>query len=185
MRYSVRIIHREFPPKEAAEITKVSTVVQRDWRRRKILPERESDGWSVFDLKDIIAMSTTKSLSECGFSLSVAHDIALLSVLPVLGYLSLFPSNYEFEGLELSDEQIERIRITSVRGPVQRYLKVPLPPTDEAYRRMQRSDDLANFSDEEAEPTHFLVIDHSAIGNAIMDAVNAPLFRVVVEEVNG
>lgn len=183
MRYSVRMIDREFSPKEAAEISKVSSTLQRDWRRRKILPERASEGWSAFKVADVVSLSVIKNLSDCGFPLETARDISSLSILPVLGYLSRFDRNYEFDGLELSDDQKARIRHGSVRGDFDRFLHMPLPAKAEAFGNARRGDLLENLFDDLPGSGYALVIDHYAVADDIMAAVKGPLFRVEVEEI--
>lgn len=184
MRYSVQMIDREFAPREAAAISKVSTALQRDWRRREIMAERQTSGWSSFTLSDVILMTGIKMLSECGFQLSDARLISTLTQLPVFSYLSGFEDNYEFEGLELSPSEMSRIRDGHVRGGSGcRYLKVPLPAEGTVLAGVTRSDDLRDFSTPVDNCAHFLVIDNQLIGDRIMQAVKGPLFRVEVEEI--
>src|SRR3546814_2787709 len=70
MRFSIRSIDREFSPAEAAEITGVSTALQRDWRRRGILPENADGKWTRWDLNDIIKLSVMKLFSDAGIDVS-------------------------------------------------------------------------------------------------------------------
>src|SRR3546814_19177921 len=60
MRFSIRSIDREFSPAEAAEITGVSTALQRAWRRRGILPENADGNWTRWDFNDIIKLCVMK-----------------------------------------------------------------------------------------------------------------------------
>lgn len=185
MTYLAKRIDREFSPSEVARIANVPTALQRDWRRRKILPERDGSRWSVFKPEDVIVMTVTRSLSECGFPLSVAREIADLCRLPVLSYLSRFADNFEFSGDEIDEASKARLRLTSVGGAVHRYLKVPLPPSPESLLKVQRSNDLEafEFRDGDEEISHFLVIDHMSIVSDIMAAVTGPLFHVEIEEI--
>lgn len=183
MRYSVRMIDREFSPKEAAEISSVSTTLQRDWRRRKIIPERTSEGWSAFSVPDVIELTVTKNLSDCGFPLEVARDISALSVLPVLAYLSAFEKNYEFEGFELAEDQKARTRSRHVHGATSRYMQVPLPAKGVEMVNARRGDDLNELFSDLPGSVYSLMIDHFALGDSIMAAVKGPLFRVEVEEI--
>lgn len=183
MRYYIKNIGREFSPKEAAEICNVSTALQRDWRRRKILPERKSDGWSAFELSDIIRMITIKNLSTCGFSLEAAKEIASLSIWPVFTYLAAFDVNYEFDGVELPDEQKKRIRSPSTGKRTGRFLKVPLPASETAFLNVTRADDLNDLFGPLGESPYALTIDNYALGDSIMIAVKGPLFRIEAEEI--
>jgi hypothetical protein len=59
-----------FTPSEAEQITGVALALQRDWRRRAILPKR--DGHARFDLHDLADMLTLKMCSDAGMSLDAA-----------------------------------------------------------------------------------------------------------------
>ncbi|WP_036286405.1 MerR family transcriptional regulator [Methylosinus sp. PW1] len=61
-----------FTPSEAEHITGVSVALQRDWRRREIMPKR--DGHARFDLHDLADMLTLKMCSDAGMSLESAKS---------------------------------------------------------------------------------------------------------------
>src|SRR5207249_7491430 len=81
MNYSVRTIDREFTPAEAAEITGVSTALQRDWRRRGILAENADGKWTRWELKDIIRLSVMKLFSDAGMDVSQTKTVAQMAIL--------------------------------------------------------------------------------------------------------
>lgn len=65
----------EFTPGDAEAITGVSTVLQRDWRRRGILPANE-DGHARFDVHGLAELMILKSLSDRGLGPQAAKAVA-------------------------------------------------------------------------------------------------------------
>lgn len=59
-----------FTPAEAERITGVSVALQRDWRRRNIIPR--NDGHARFELFDLADILTLKLFSDAGLSLDRA-----------------------------------------------------------------------------------------------------------------
>src|SRR3546814_17287535 len=106
MRFSIRSIDREFSPAEAAEITGVSTALQRDWRRRGILPENADGKWTRWDLNDIIKLSVMKLLSDAGIDVSKTSIVSQIAMMPTTAATSLpdgaipFPSEQQRVGQE-------------------------------------------------------------------------------------
>lgn len=114
MRYSVRTINREFTPAEAAEITGVSTALQRDWRRRGILAENAEGKWTRWGLTDIIRLSVMKLFSDAGMDVSQTKTIAQMALLPTLGAIARIDEAVAFEGDEIPEESRNRIRVGTV-----------------------------------------------------------------------
>lgn len=187
MKYTVSIIEREFTPKEAEGVTGVSVTTQRDWRRRELLPEKEGEGWSVYRLINIVEMLAMKMLSESGVPLATAKQIASMSKMPVLSEFRRYPVNFAFEGRELSEASRARI-IDGSTSPVRgRYLVVPLPASDDLLYKVARGDDVQDLLDHTSkkagQAAHHLVVDHLAVAQRVMVAVDGPVYRVVSEEV--
>ncbi|WP_112310353.1 MerR family transcriptional regulator [Pseudogemmobacter bohemicus] len=184
MGYTVTTIGREFSPKEAAEVTGVSVSVQRDWRRRGILAERQGDGWTVFDLNGIVELMIIKMLSASGFSLTMAKSIAGLSLLPMHREFGELEGAFEFEGDEMPESIKQRILFSRVHGAENsRYLVAPLPPSDNFYGSVFRCGDLNYITDRLSEDGsfHCLIIDHRLLADAVKKAVDGPLYRIVSE----
>src|SRR3546814_3700256 len=108
MRFSIRSIDREFSPAEAAEITGVSTALQRDWRRRGILPENADGKWTRWDLNDIIKLSVMKLFSDAGIDVSKTSIVSQMAMMPTRAAISLTEGAITFEGAELPDEEKAR-----------------------------------------------------------------------------
>jgi DNA-binding transcriptional MerR regulator len=185
MTYTVHHIEREFSPREVEDVTGVSVTTQRDWRRRGLLPQKRSEGWSVFGLADVVKILVMKLLSDSGIPLKSASEIADLSRLPVLSEFRFQSENYAFEGMELTDEQRDRIMASSVVGASGRYLLVNLPTHGELDCRVARGDSLDALlaSRGDGTATHYLVIDHVAVAERVVHAVRGPLYRISVEPV--
>jgi DNA-binding transcriptional MerR regulator len=62
-------VEMQFTPAEAARLTGVSPDLQRDWRRRKILPARPTEGHSRYGFSDLCRMVALKAFSDAGVGL--------------------------------------------------------------------------------------------------------------------
>ena len=122
MSITIHRVDREFSPAEAAEITGVAVALQRDWRRRGILPENKSGKWTKFTLTDVIEMSVMKSFSDAGFSVQYVAEFASMAVLPTLAALDDLPGVAVFEGEDVTDEMKDRIIGSSIVGARGRFL---------------------------------------------------------------
>ncbi|WP_299309848.1 hypothetical protein [uncultured Croceicoccus sp.] len=85
----------QFTPAEAESITGVSTMTQRDWRRRGVLTKRD-EGHARYDLFDMGGMMATKLLSDRGVPLLEAADVAEWCGMGI-GYRALLWNN-AYEG---------------------------------------------------------------------------------------
>ncbi|MFD1789678.1 MerR family transcriptional regulator [Sphingomonas floccifaciens] len=65
----------QFTPAEVEKITGVSTMTQRDWRRRGFL-EKRGEGHARYDLFDLGHLLALKLLSDRGVPLDAAADVA-------------------------------------------------------------------------------------------------------------
>jgi len=115
MQYSCRTVDREFTPAEAAEITGVSTALQRDWRRRGILSGNADGKWTRWNLNDIIRLSVMKLFSDAGMDVSQTVNLAGMALMPTLSAVACIDQAIEFDGDEISEEARDRIRFGSVR----------------------------------------------------------------------
>ena len=96
-------IDREFSPAEATRISGVSGELQRDWRRRKLLPENASGKWTRFKLEHIVQMLVMKTLADGGFAVSSIKDSVALAILPTLSLIYREPGAIEFPESGVSD----------------------------------------------------------------------------------
>ena len=69
-----------YAPKEAGVLSGVTSDVQREWRRRKLMPfmvpSQESREWKNFDLREVSALTIMRTLSEFEVPLGTARTIA-------------------------------------------------------------------------------------------------------------
>ena len=81
-----------YTPKEAAEISGVSSDVQREWRRRNLMPFRAARGdsreWNTFDLRQVSALTIMRVLSECGVPLERARKMAMAAAPHVVTFIA-------------------------------------------------------------------------------------------------
>lgn len=83
---------RRYSPGESASISMVSADVQREWRRRGLMPfEKAKSGaqeWTSFDLKEVAALTIMRILSECGTPLVIARKTAMASATHVVMFIA-------------------------------------------------------------------------------------------------
>jgi len=192
---SIRMHHidREFSPAEAAAITGVSVNMQRDWRRRGLLPENTEGKWTRFDLKHIIEMSVMKAFSDAGFSVSYVAEFASMAIMPSLAIANMLPGAVAFEGAPIDDEMKDRVLLGSVRrkGPGinetadqigGRYLVIVKDSGDKP--QISRWTNLDRLDDHMAEmkAIHCTILDCVRLVDNIADRAGLPLMRVEIEE---
>ena len=72
----VRLVHQTFSPKEIENISRVSTVKQRDLRRRGIIAPRTEEGQTNYSLPDLAFFVALNALTEQNITVSVAAEMA-------------------------------------------------------------------------------------------------------------
>ncbi len=184
MKYNINTISHEFSPKEAARVSDVSTALQRDWRRRGILPKRQGGTWSTFSLDDVIEMTAMRAFSKSGLSLEASENIAGLAVLPVIATLSRWDDTAVFEGDKLNEDQMARVRSSAVVGASEddQFSFVALPEKVHGSSAAR----LKNLADGEMimsrnKSFHAIVLDHVGLAHHIANNSPLPLIRYIVE----
>lgn len=172
----IPILRREFSPREAENVTGVSVTLQRDWRRRGLLPEQDSKGWAKFSISDIIEMLVMKSFSESGLSVQSAREFSRKAVNPTMKVLFSNPDAINFEGFEISSKLKEIVMIRSYAKAVGRYLIVAREKATGETKILQCND--FNHIDEflqEADAVHCMVIDCERIAKTIVAEAGLPI----------
>lgn len=182
MTTTMTTVEREFSPSEAAIITGVSVDLQRDWRRRELLPENEGGKWTRFSLDHIIMMSVMKVFTDAGFSVSYVAKFASMAILPTLALLYDTPGAVVFEGNEISDHLKEMTLQHSVVGARGRYL-VMIKPRGSAEPKIARFDSLERLDDFMAErnAAACTFLDCVLLSQGIVESAGLPLVRIEVE----
>lgn len=180
MGYTVETLERKFSPKEAAEISGVSTSLQRDWRRRGFLTSDNPDGWASFSAEDIIRMTVMRSLSRSGLSLDAAETVSSMSVLPVLATLSRWAS---FVGDPIPSEEQEEIQSNAIAGvsEEEQFSFVALPEQDGGVSAA-RLKDLKDGEMIMGKSKSFLglVVDHYGLAHQISDKAEGAIITYKV-----
>jgi len=76
-------MHQTFSPKEVEKITSVTTVKQRDLRRRGIISPRQTPGQTKYSLPDLAFFLALNFLCEQNITVSVAAEMASKSAVRV------------------------------------------------------------------------------------------------------
>lgn len=79
--------YSEFTPAQAAHITGVSATLQRDWRRRGLLPKKDDARRTKFTLEDLIVMAAMRNLSDAGVIIKYTDDISRHTVKIAIAYI--------------------------------------------------------------------------------------------------
>ncbi len=184
MKTNVSVIHRDFTPAEVAEITSVSVALQRDWRRRKILPQRKTEGWSKFSLSDVIEIYVLKFFSDAGFSVKEVREYSVMAILPVQVALKDMPNAVAFEGDPIGDRLKESILLsmTTDAGVAanSRYLVIAHGADIPFEKRIGRFSTLSAVAAwlERQALEGFTAVDFDMIAASIAASVDGPLIRV-------
>ena len=183
MKYSVKIVTREFSPSEVAMVAGVSTALQRDWRRRGVIQGR-SDGWNKYDLSDVIKMTVMRAFTQSGIALETAEALSGMAVLPVIAALSRWDDTAVFDGDELNQEQMDRIRGGAVRGASEddQFSFVALPEKD-GNPVAARLDNLAKGEQlmGQNKSFHGVTVDHYGLAHHIANTSPLPIIRYEIE----
>lgn len=181
----IRNVTRDFTPAEVAEITTVSTTLQRDWRRRGILPERATEGWSRFGLRDVIEIYVLKFFADAGFSVKDVRQFTSMAVLPVLKLIGEYPGAIEFDGVEVSEEEKNFLASSIVVGDSGRYLAIAhAPETVHLIGRIRRFSEFRDIETwlAECDADGFTCLDFNRISHRIVERASLPLIRIEIEE---
>jgi hypothetical protein len=172
------IVDREFSPREAEEVTGVSVTLQRDWRRRNLLPEQKSKGWARFSVSDIIEMIVMKSFSDSGFSVQSAREFSRNIVMPTMKVLYSNPDAIDFADVIASPELKDMVMIQAYKnlpGPhfavtrnkeTGKFKVSPCATYDQIFELLHDSN-----------AVHCTVIDCERIAKRIIDKADLPIAR--------
>lgn len=184
MKTNISIDTREFTPAEVAAITGVSVSLQRDWRRREILPERKKEGWTRFTLTDVIEIRVLKFFADAGFSVKDVREYSSMAVLPVWVLLKDIPGAVVFEGDPIGEQLQERILLSMEKdagaAAGKRYFVIAHGaniPMDDRSGRFSTLRDVEAWLEQKLFEG-FTAIDFEAIAAAISHASGEPLIYV-------
>lgn len=146
MAITISTIDREFSPAEVEAITGVSTALQRDWRRRGILPANNEGKWTRFSLRDLIEIMVLKTFADAGFSVKDVAEVVRIALLPAYSFIVSIPEATTWEAdFEVPAAIKEATLAHAVIGAHGRYLiMVPGGTGESIYGRSARFE---NFDD--------------------------------------
>ncbi len=183
MNWTCRTVDREFTPAEAAKISGVSTALQRDWRRRGILPENSEGKWTRWDLSEVIRLCVMKLFSDAGIDVSKTVLVSQMAILPTLKVIGTIDGATEFDGNELSIEE----RASILRGMVGtsdprhtlgRYLAA-CGEGETDFRRVDKFEDLKSLITRDRPILS--IIDCQNLARLIVKRAAGPVIRFEVE----
>lgn len=167
MQIGTRITAEQYTPSEAEHVTGVSPALQRDWRRRSLLPDSEKyqARYSASALAEMLLM---KDFADHGFGPKLLRDLLGMSALPLGDWVSILSAGHTVE--------IDASQLPS------RYV---LFSDDEAFR----TNDLNNAFDVLASRNHRLglVCDLKQIAAQVVSKLPRPSVRILppTEDSNG
>lgn len=185
MSVTLSVSSREFSPSEVAAITGVSVSLQRDWRRREILPERKSDGWSRFSLEDVALIYALGFFTAAGFYVKDAKPWASMAVLPVLSIFARTPEAYAMSGAperEPAMRDLVNARTQGV-GLDYRFLVIAHANAGQPALAYRVQDiELLGALAAKAQAPGYSILDLEVMARRILEAANGQLFKVTCEE---
>ena len=175
-----RNVFAKFTPGEVAHITGISTALQRDWRRRGLL-EKKNEGWSQFDLDDVVRLSVAGLLIEHGIAARIALDA---SVAPHIQFLTMIGERSTEFDPELP-ESLETMWARRIPQRVKRRFRrfyIYARNFHAFPRNVSITDNLNEvfdgWQDEGIDPGAAIVIDLESLADRIVDRAGRPLMRV-------
>ena len=104
MTISCDILDRRFSAANTAKVSGVSQELQRDWRRREILPPWDGPGRKHFDVGEVIELFILKIWSDAGIGVAGMRPAAAWAVLQVSSILQTLPGAFTVN----ADEDIDQ-----------------------------------------------------------------------------
>ena len=174
-----------FKPREIERLTGISTSLQRDWRRRGLLPKK-GDGWSNFDTEDLVNLTVAKLAIDRGMAASTALYIAQSAHLALLGFVlqrsTEFAPNVPLKNRKTLADKITKRSSSRI---FKRFLVVANEP-EGAAERLVRTDDISKafdlWRDRELEVGAAIVIDLVAVAEMIVKRADRPLCSVTLAD---
>ncbi len=190
MAYRVERIERLFAAGKAAEISGVSQPLQRDWRRRGLLPANTTGRHTRFSPLDLLQLRIMLAFSQGGIGVKGASSLAMACAIPAEMFLMNLPGAVAFEGVNLTPEERARLLAAEAPMPESEFFFSPLPESGE---RGEAETDLADgymlAGPEELlarvprGPWFYgLVFDFKSLAGAVHAAAPLPLYTYKITE---
>lgn len=190
MQYRVERIENQFQAQEASDISGVSPTLQRDWRRRELLPERQNEGRMRFTLHQIIELAVMKRLSDAGMSVKSTKALAWQAVVSVQMALESMPEAIEVRGADLSRGEIFDL-LRSLEKPIVRqsincFALPELPEGSASVSAFVASswEDLGKMIEEAPEFSTGFVMDAVGFAREIVANAKRPLITYQLHQID-
>lgn len=179
-------VDREFTPGEAERIAGVSTALQRDWRRRKIITSKGDASWTRWSLTDLARLAVMKLFTQAGFDVSKVGVAAAMAIMPVLDAIDQFDQAFEIIRHGVSEDDVAKA-VAGMRGrretdPKDRFGRYIASFGTGEYDVVRASDlaQLAQFM-EEKKQSAFAVVDCFLVAAQIVERASGPIIRLEFE----
>lgn len=129
--YRVEIIEEDFSSQEAADMSGVSQDLQREWRRRGILPQQEGRKRIRYSLRDVARLKVLGILSASGISVKLQKTVAWQIASLMEERAVQIREAAAVEGLALTDDEFGEmiVQLHGGRlGPYYTLFRLPEPP---------------------------------------------------------
>lgn len=187
MRYRVERIDRTFSSADAERLSGVANTVQRDWRRRGLLPERTDRKRIRFSLLDVCELKVMGFLSASNISPGLVKALGRHAALSVYSRLVRLQRVAATEPFEFTTEEF-RLGCEAIdEGEMSRFAFLPLP-------ERHQGDSVSDcYFEDSLDAAHAkasadgafsgaLILDAWALADEIANSAEEPLFRLIAEE---
>lgn len=177
-------VFNDFSAGEAAQASGVSQTLQRDWRRRGILPDRTGPQQSRFEIDEILRLAALKTLSEVGLSVKTSQRLAVSVASTAFYHLERLPGAVAFDRAS-SPAEAETWWIRTRWNRLSRYIITPLPERDDGPGRIAHyeREDLTDMADLVGQDGSLvsLIFDIGAMARKVHEGLPRPVLSIVDE----
>ncbi len=179
-----RINFANFRAGEVSEITGISPVLQRNWRRRGLL-EKKGEGWSSFSLEELVTLYVASVLIDRGVSASSALNVAQAGHFNLLTHIAkrsteFAPDLPKDKRKTWADKLPEKYK-----DRFRRFLVIP-DVGNAVGKELVQCDDVSKAIDQLVEKKittgAVIVLDLETLADQIVERAGRPLMRVEVAD---
>lgn len=175
----------EFSAGQAARVSGLNPILQRHYRQRGLLPEREGASHARFKIADVMRMTIMAAFSDSKISTKATAAFSLKASVVATAKLLAMDGAVDIDAETPEAEAYERERLQSyARMFKTRYIFLPLPQSDDAPGTNEgwERETLADLADLVGQDGSFhgVLIDLNALAALVYSRVTLPLQTHVV-----